>query len=81
MVMMWLVRMKVIRRIEGVVEGAEELVGRGVDGGEFGEDLLRGLGGIDLFGDAGELGLVLMQVGEGDLEQVVERKSRPSRHS
>ncbi len=61
------------QRVELAVEGVEKLVGRGVDGGEFGEDFLRGFGGVDVLGDAGELGLVLVQVGVGDLEQAVER--------
>ena len=34
---------------------------------------LRCLGGIDLFGDAGELGLIFVEVVEADLEEVVER--------
>ena len=55
------------------MEGVEQLAGRGVEGGELGEDLRGGLDGIDLFGDAGELGLVFAQVGVGDFEQVVER--------
>jgi hypothetical protein len=71
--MMWFVRMKAMRESK-VFWKAEQLVGRGMDGiGEFGEDLLRGLGGIDLFGDAGELGLVAMQIVVADFKQVVER--------
>ena len=60
-------------RLEKVAGRSEELVGCGVDGGEFGEDLVGGLGGIELVGDAFELGLVFVEVGVGDLEQMVER--------
>ena len=59
--------------VELVVEGVEELVGRGVDLGEVGEDLLGGLGGVDFVGYACELGLVFVQIGVGNFEQVVER--------
>ncbi len=33
---------------------------------------LRGFGGVDFFGDAGELGLIFVEVGVGDLEEAVE---------
>ncbi len=39
---------------------------------QFGEDLLRGFGGVDFFGDAGELGLVFVEVVEGDAEETIE---------
>ena len=35
--------------------------------------MLWGLGGVDLFRDAGELGLIFVEVVEGDLEEAVER--------
>ena len=50
--------------IEAGLKCCEQLVGRGMDGGELGEFLLRSFGGIDFFGDARELCLVFVQVGE-----------------
>ncbi len=55
------------------MKGVEELVRGGMDGGELGEDFFRRFGGVDFLGDAGELGLIAMEVGVGDLEQVGER--------
>ncbi len=60
-------------RVEAVVEGLQQLVGRRMHRCKLRELLLRRLGGIDLFGDAGELGLVLVEIIKTDLQQMVER--------
>ena len=59
--------------VEAGVEGVEQLAGRGVLLSQGGELLLgRGVG-VDAFGDLGEGGLVLVQVGKADGKELVER--------
>jgi hypothetical protein len=63
MVMMWWVD----QRVERIVEGGQQLVGRGMIAGQFREHLLRCFGRIDLPGDTRELCLVFVQVVHRDL--------------
>src|SRR5215469_5734221 len=58
---------------EGVLKCGEEFVGCRMNGGQFSEDLLRSLCGVNLFSDASELGLIFVEVGVGDFEKAVER--------
>ncbi len=72
-VMMWWVSMKAIRLAKVFWKASRSLSGAGWMLASSARALLRGLGGVDFFGDAGEFGLVFVKVVEGDGEEVVER--------
>ena len=71
--MMWCVSMKVISESKVFWKAARSLSGAGWMVASSASTSVRSLGGVDFLGDAGELGLIFVQVGEGDLEQAVER--------
>ena len=73
MVMMWWVLMKVMRLAKVSWNASRSLSGAGWMVASSARTSCRGFGGVDFFGDAGELGLIFVEVVEGDLEEAVER--------